>query len=230
MPELSVVRVFAGPEGEGGNPLGVFLDGAGLSAERRQEVAADLGFPETVFVEDATRGALRIHTPTTELPFAGHPLLGASWLLHRSGSAPGVLRPPAGEVPTWLSEERTWVRARPEWSPPFELRQLPSAADVEEHAGAQSADELLYVWAWKDEAGGSIRARSFPRRIGAEEDEATGSAALLLAQALERELAIEQGVGSEILVRPESDGTGSVGGRCRLVEVYAYPATPRASE
>src|SRR5690625_4588719 len=57
----------------GGNALGVFRDVPGLPERTRQEVAADLGFAETVFVEDLATGQLHIHTPTTELPLAGHP-------------------------------------------------------------------------------------------------------------------------------------------------------------
>ncbi len=50
MPGLHVLRVFTAPDGGGGNPLGVFLDGVAIPPERRQAVAAELGFSETVFV------------------------------------------------------------------------------------------------------------------------------------------------------------------------------------
>ena len=43
MTELHVLRVFIGPDGRGGNPLGVFLDGAAIPPDRRQAVAAELG-------------------------------------------------------------------------------------------------------------------------------------------------------------------------------------------
>src|SRR4029453_10844164 len=111
MAELHVRRVFAAPEGTGGNPLGVFLDGPGVAEGRRQEVAADLGFSETVFVDDPAAGVVRIFPPAAELPFAGHPLVGTSWLLARERTAVTVLRPPAGEVPTFLDEDGvTWIR------------------------------------------------------------------------------------------------------------------------
>jgi predicted PhzF superfamily epimerase YddE/YHI9 len=41
---LHTLRVFVGPDGGGGNPLGVFLDGGAVPPQRRQAVAADLGF------------------------------------------------------------------------------------------------------------------------------------------------------------------------------------------
>ena len=50
---------------------------------RQKIVATDLGFSETVFVDDPETGELRIFTPTTELPFAGHPLVGTAWLLSK---------------------------------------------------------------------------------------------------------------------------------------------------
>src|SRR5215208_1320350 len=83
---LHVLRVFLGSDGEGGNPLGVILDGAAIAPSERQIVAADLGYSETVFVDDAGSGALRIHTPAVELPLAGHPLVGTAWLLEQAGT------------------------------------------------------------------------------------------------------------------------------------------------
>jgi trans-2,3-dihydro-3-hydroxyanthranilate isomerase len=69
----------------GGNPLAVVLDADGLTPRRMQQLAAEFGYSETVFVlppahpgSDAT---LRIFTPTTELPFAGHPNVGAALAL-----------------------------------------------------------------------------------------------------------------------------------------------------
>ena len=90
MTSLHTLRVFLGPGGEGGNPLGVFLDGGAIAPADRQAVAAALGFSETVFVDDRATGELRIFTPAVELPLAGHPLVGTSWLL-----GVDMLRPPA---------------------------------------------------------------------------------------------------------------------------------------
>lgn len=60
MAELHVLRVFCDAAWSHGNPLGVFLDGDEVPEERRQEVAAELGFSETVFVDDAAEGRMRI--------------------------------------------------------------------------------------------------------------------------------------------------------------------------
>lgn len=69
-----------------------------------------------------------------------------------------------------------------------------------------------------------VRARGFPRRPDGviAEDEATGSAAILLTAQLDRALNITQGAGSQILTAPGADGTIEVGGRVR----FAPPAPP----
>jgi len=215
--ELHVVRVFVGPDGRGGNPLGVFLRAGSLPDARRQAIAADLGFSETVFVTDRDRGGLRIHTPAVELALAGHPLVGTAWLLARQGTPVSLLRPPAGHVRTWSADGRTWISARPEWGPTFEFRRLAAPVAVDDYPGGEAGRNVA-VWAWQDEAAGVVRARVFPGDVGIAEDEATGSAALRLGQLLGRRLTIRQGVGSELLVRPGSAGEVVVGGRVEWVE------------
>ena len=65
-----------------------------------------------------------------------------------------------------------------------------------------------------DEPNGAIRARVFASQSGVPEDEATGSAAMRQAVALNRKLVIHQGWGSEILARPaQQAGWAEVGGR-----------------
>ena len=209
---LHTLRVFLGPGGGGGNPLGVLLDGAAVPEDERQALAAELGFSETVFV-DGER--VRIFTPAVELPFAGHPLVGTAWLLAHMGAPVGLLRPPAGEVPTWDDGELTWIAARPEWGTLYELTQLEAPADVDAFA-IPGGDAMVAAWAWEDESAGRLRARVFPNGIGIEEDEATGACAVQFGAALERELVIRQGEGSELHVRPRPDGGVAVGGRVAL--------------
>lgn len=223
MAELHVLRVFTGPGGEHGNPLGVFLDGARVPEGRRQELAAELGFSETVFVEDVARGACRIFTPASEIPFAGHPTVGVAWLLARRGEPARRLRVPAGEVAVRREGALTFVSARVEWAPPFALLALESTAAVEALDGPPPGEDLAYCWAWADEAGGEVRARSFPRSVGIAEDEATGSAAILLADALRRPLEIHQGRGSLLQAAPLGPGRAEVGGRVTLDEVRDHP-------
>ena len=222
MTELHVLRVFIGPDGHGGNPLGVFLDGAAIAEDRRQAVALDLGFSETVFVDDASEGSIRIFTPSRELPFAGHPTVGTAWLFRESGAPSTILRPPAGDVPFRHDAERTWIRARPEWVHPILIEQLANAADVEAHQGQSMGASGRYAWAWIDEPGGILRSRYFATDVGILEDEATGAAAVLMGHLIGRPITIRQGVGSEILVRPQPDGTVEIGGRVEPVETREY--------
>ena len=222
MTELHVLRVFVGPDGRGGNPLGVFLGDGTVPVDRRQAVAADLGFSETVFVDDAAEGAIRIFTPGRELPFAGHPTVGTGWLLHETGAPATTLRPPAGDVPFRHDAERTWIRAHAEWVHPIRVEQLATPTDVEAAAAQSMGDPGRYVWAWIDEAAGVLRSRYFATDVGILEDEATGAAAVLMGHLIGRSITIRQGVGSEILVRPQPDDTIEIGGRVELVETREY--------
>ena len=214
MPSYHLMNVFTAEDGSYGNALGVFLDGAVVARpEERQRVASDLGYSETVFVDDAASGELHIFTPVSELPLAGHPLVGSAWLIaHETGSCE-LLRPPAGEVPTWPEGDLRWIRARPEWAPQMELRQYGSPAEVEALDGPP--DDLGFVdcWAWIDEQTGSLRSRVFVLDEGIPEDEATGAAALRMGALLGRPLEIRQGQGSLLHARPGPEGTIEIGGR-----------------
>jgi predicted PhzF superfamily epimerase YddE/YHI9 len=221
MAKLHILRVFVGESG-GGNPLGVFLEGGEVPEAERQRVAADLGFSETVFVEDPGRGELRIFTPKTELPFAGHPLVGTAWLLAREGFKVPVLRPPAGEVPVRTEGDVTFISGRTEWAPPFENVELGSPTEVDALEGPPDGHDLVGVWAWQDRGAGVVRARVFAPRVGVEEDEATGAHAVRLAARLRHKITIRQGKGSLILAEAQPDGTVEVGGRTEPVEVREY--------
>ncbi|QBI55169.1 PhzF family phenazine biosynthesis protein [Streptomonospora litoralis] len=218
---LHVVTVFLGDGGTGGNELGVFLEAPGLPQDSRQRIAADLGFAETVFVEDPAAGRVHIHTPAVELPLAGHPLVGTAWLLAREGAPVAALEPPAGAVPTWSDGERVWIRADPGLAPVFDTRQLASPAAVDALTGGEEGVDL-HVWAWQDEEAGSVRVRVFPDAMGIAEDEATGAAALRLGGLLGRPLTVHQGTGSRIDVRPGAGGTVEIGGRVALLATREY--------
>ncbi|WHM38957.1 PhzF family phenazine biosynthesis protein [Streptomyces sp. BPTC-684] len=209
---IDVLRVFCGPDGRHGNALGVVREGSALPDEAaRQALAKELGFSETVFVDDPERGAVDIYTPGLRLPFAGHPLVGAAWLLDID-----VLELAVGDVFARQDGEFTWITARPEWAPPRTLRQYASAAEVDA-LDVPEPGEWVYAWGWEDEAAGRVRARAFPGRgDGIEEDEATGAAALLLTSQLGRALNITQGKGSQLLTAPGPDDTIELGGRVRL--------------
>jgi predicted PhzF superfamily epimerase YddE/YHI9 len=222
MPRVHLLRVFCMEEGTGGNPLAVFLDGSEIPFDRRQGVAADLGLSETVFVDDAERGEMRIFTPAVELDFAGHPTVGTSWLLAEQREPVELLRPPAGEVAVRYDGGMSFVAGRPEWPPPYEFEQLGSPEEVEALEGPPGGRDMIGAWAWIDEAAGTLRARVFPVRLGIPEDEATGAAAVQLGARLDRAIDIQQGRGSCILARPREGGYVEIGGRSVLDEVREY--------
>lgn len=78
-----------------GNPLAVVRDAEGLDAAAMQTIAREFNLPETVFLLPAEApdhaARLRIFTPATELPFAGHPTVGAAVLLALDEDAPREL-------------------------------------------------------------------------------------------------------------------------------------------
>jgi trans-2,3-dihydro-3-hydroxyanthranilate isomerase len=86
-----------------GNPVAVFSDAGDLSAELMQRIAREMNLSETVFVLPGDGDAdarIRIFTPATELPFAGHPTLGTALILGEpTGKDMITLATGAGLVP-----------------------------------------------------------------------------------------------------------------------------------
>lgn len=90
----------------GGNPLAVFTDARGLSGADMQRLAREFNLSETTFVlppEDPAHTArVRIFTPGSEMPFAGHPTVGTGFVLAGQGrDVDGTL---TLEVPAGLVE------------------------------------------------------------------------------------------------------------------------------
>ena len=76
----------------GGNPLGVVFEAAGLGDAEMQAIAREMNLSETTFLLPPTRpecaARVRIFTPAREVPFAGHPTIGTSWVLATEGLLP----------------------------------------------------------------------------------------------------------------------------------------------
>lgn len=140
----------------GGNPLAVFSDAQGLNPAQMQRVAGELNLSETAFVTPAEQAGhtrrLRIFTPRIELPFAGHPTLGAAYVLAASGA-----EALSGEQTRMVLEEnvgpvrvdvlasdgrpvsaRLWAAQLPEFGPPPPGRaELAALLSIEEEALAE---------------------------------------------------------------------------------------------
>lgn len=122
MPTIPVyfVDVFA-PERYQGNQLAVFDArhvADALSTEQMQAMAREINFQETTFVTGGSAEAgftVRIFTPEYEVPFAGHPTLGTSWVLAnrivQTGSAPLTLHLGVGPIAVRWENGIPWLTA-----------------------------------------------------------------------------------------------------------------------
>ena len=94
-----------------GNQLAVFTDARELPEELLQPLAREINFSETVFVlppEQGGHARIRIFTPATELPFAGHPMLGTAFVLAAPLQLGEIrLETGAGIVPVALERDET---------------------------------------------------------------------------------------------------------------------------
>ncbi len=90
-----------------GNQLAVFTVGEEVPSRLMQQTARELNLSETVFLlpgDDDADAHARIFTPAAELPFAGHPTLGAAWVVGDRDDLDVVhLRTQAGVIPVTLS-------------------------------------------------------------------------------------------------------------------------------
>jgi predicted PhzF superfamily epimerase YddE/YHI9 len=215
--DVTVLRVFTDAAGNFGNPLGV-VDASTVDVSWHQRIATQLGYSETTFVylprAGSTTAQARIYTPLTELAFAGHPTVGASWWLRARGTPIRTLQVPAGIVQVRYDEDVTAISARSEWSPEYAIHDLDSLDDLAAADPADFPDDVAhYLWAWVGESTGSLRSRLFAANLGVREDEATGSAAARMTDYLSRDLTITQGKGSVIHTTWSPEGWVWVSGR-----------------
>ena len=215
--DVTVLRVFTDSDDNFGNPLGV-VDAATVPATDRQRIATELGYSETIFIDlprnGSTTAQAHIFTPAIELPFAGHPTVGAAWWLRERGTPVHTLAVPAGIVQTSYDDALTTVRARAEWSPEFAIHELDSVDELLATEPSDYPDDVEhYLWSWLDRDAGHIRSRMFATDLGVPEDEATGSAAARLTDYLSRDLTITQGKGSQIYTTWNAEGWVLVAGR-----------------
>jgi trans-2,3-dihydro-3-hydroxyanthranilate isomerase len=173
-----------------------------------QRIAAELGFSETVFIENGETPSVRIFTPEMELPFAGHPLVGAARHVLESGSSATTISCGIGDVRIRRDGDVFWVVApmypnrayrdgaafargvglldpestwRVEMPLDYRLVELATAEDVATAVPDPTAFAPAFGLAVYAREGGHIRMRFFVPGAGIAEDPATGSAAVALA-------------------------------------------------
>jgi trans-2,3-dihydro-3-hydroxyanthranilate isomerase len=92
-----------------GNQLAVFTDARDISEELLQPLATEMAFSETVFVYPTDGEAhvrIRIFTPASEIPFAGHPTLGTAFVLAQPMQLEVIaIETGSGVVPVWLERD-----------------------------------------------------------------------------------------------------------------------------
>jgi predicted PhzF superfamily epimerase YddE/YHI9 len=212
-----MVRAFVGAGGDFGNPALVVLepDGSTLVDVQRAESAIRLGVPAIVF---AAGNTVRIYgSYGAEIAFGGHPVLATVEVLCRLGAAPEKIETAAGTVACRRDPDGTvWLRAPAAWSKPWRHYEMDSPHAVEALTELPPGEDFTQVWAWMDREAGAVRARLWAPRIGKPEDEACGSASMLLAQRLGRPLEVLHGRGSIIRVDPVDDVEVELGGRCAV--------------
>lgn len=127
-----IVDVFAESK-YAGNPLAVVICPEPLPVPDMQSIAREMNYSETTFLRpepDADGNyEVRIFTPNSELPFAGHPCLGTAWIvrhLYRHDAQEITLKVPAGNIPvTFGSDGVLWME---QLQPSFGSRVSASAA------------------------------------------------------------------------------------------------------
>lgn len=90
----------------GGNPAGVVLDATGLTDERMQAIATEVGYSETAFVvsRDTSRYRVRYFSPLAEVPFCGHATIATAVAL---GPGTHLFVTNAGDVPVTVDDTGT---------------------------------------------------------------------------------------------------------------------------
>jgi len=121
--------------------LAVYLDGRPLESGQMQRMAREMNIAETVFLLPPRRGgdvAMRIFTPSGELPFAGHPVLGTAFVVAGAlGKSTVTLETGAGDIPVDLERDEAGLvvfgrmqQPVPEWEAFDRYTELLSALGV----------------------------------------------------------------------------------------------------
>lgn len=218
--DIHIFRVFVNGVGEYGNPVGIVVDeNMKIPQNERQAIATKLGFSEAVFVDDLEKRLVSIYNPEHEVKFAGHALVGTAYFLQQLlGKPVEQIMCKAGLVNVRVEDDKTWINASLQGTPPWIFKQLDGPDEVDDISfGQRKKYKHTLIWAWIDKGKGIVRARTFAPDWGIPEDEANGSGSMQLASQLGRELEIHHGKGSIIYARPLGSNEAEVGGRVKEI-------------
>jgi trans-2,3-dihydro-3-hydroxyanthranilate isomerase len=133
-----------------GNQVAVFTDAREIPEEQLQALARELNVSETVFVYPASadgHARIRIFTPTLELPFAGHPILGTAFVLGGPLQHDEIrLETDAGLVPVRLERSGSQIVFGRMRQPPFSWEPFVRAAELLQLLGVEASGLPVEVY------------------------------------------------------------------------------------
>ncbi len=133
-----IVDVFAENKYEG-NQLAVFIPDRKIETAEMQKIAREINFSETTFIiaglQDNGGYDVKIFSPDSELPFAGHPTLGTAYViknvLDRSESRKIKLNLPVGQIPVVFENQYAWMtQNQPEFGANVEIDRIAAALQI----------------------------------------------------------------------------------------------------
>jgi trans-2,3-dihydro-3-hydroxyanthranilate isomerase len=133
-----IVDVFAENKYEG-NPLAVFIPDRKIETAEMQKIAREINFSETTFImsglQDDGGYDVKIFSPDSELPFAGHPTLGTAYviknLLKRSENNELKLNLSVGQIPVVFENQYAWMtQNQPEFGANVEIERIVAALQI----------------------------------------------------------------------------------------------------
>ncbi|MDQ0970797.1 trans-2,3-dihydro-3-hydroxyanthranilate isomerase [Neobacillus niacini] len=133
-----IVDVFAENKYEG-NQLAVFIPEGKMEQTEMQNIAREMNFSETTFImsgiQDNGGYDVKIFSPDSELPFAGHPTLGTAFIIKnffdRSESSKIKLNLMVGQVPVVFEDQYAWMtQNQPEFGANLEIERIVDALQI----------------------------------------------------------------------------------------------------
>jgi len=209
MEEIKILNVFTNEKGEFGNPVGIIVDIENkINNKNRQQMAIDSGFSEIVFINNIESKDVSIFSPTRQIPFAGHALVGTSYYFNNVLNIPTIKIVSMDKIiKSWQESNLNFVEADLSILPNWNFKEYKTSEEIEQITTQEaSVLEHCLVWSWINEKDGVVRARTFAFDWDIPEDEANGSGAMKLASILNRNLIIHHGKGSVIHSTPNTVG------------------------